>query len=119
MESLFGLFVVLLMFASVIEAATKAISRVRDIISNLIHKTPGDSDFEKVVFMVVAMTVTIVGRIGIMGFVWKTFMGEAPYFLPEGIDFVLTGLLIARGSNPIHEILEKFKGWTTQFPTGK
>ena len=118
MENLFGLFVVLLTFSAVIEAATKALSRVRDIIKNIVKKTPGEFDFERVIFMVVALTITVVGRIGIMGIVWKNMMGESPYFLPEEIDFILTGLLIARGSNPLHEVLEKIKGWGTQFPTG-
>jgi hypothetical protein len=116
MENLFGLFVVLLTFSAVIEASTKALSRVRDIIKNIVKKTPGEFDFERIVFMIVALTITIVGRIVILGIVWKSFMGEAPYFLPEEIDFILTGLLIARGSNPVHELLEKLKSWMSIIP---
>ena len=118
MENLFGLFITLLVFSAVIEASTKAISRVRDIINNFVKKTSRKNDFNKIVLMILSLTVTVVGQIGILGFVWRNFMGEVPYFLPEGIDFILTGLLIARGSNPLHNVLEKIKGWGTQFPTG-
>ena len=118
MESLFGIFVVLLMFASITESTTKAICRIRDIITNVIHKTSKKNDFDKVVFMIFAMALAMMGHLGLLGFVWKSVLGEIPYHIPEHLDYLLTGLLIARGSNPVHDLFKKFKGWTTQFPTG-
>ena len=60
----------------------------------------------------VGVALTIYYRLDIIA-VLAQYLGVEPVIVPGTVGFVITGLLVGRGANYVHQVIDRF------FPTGK
>jgi hypothetical protein len=107
----------LLVMSAIAEAAAKTADRVIRFVRNLIEKRDIEADVNKMVLLGICLAVTIFGHISIVDEIGQPVFG--PEWSMGFFGYVLTGLLIGRGSNVFHSLIEKIKVWssTVKAPT--
>lgn len=116
MEAVLGLLSFYLVLAAIIEAALKGLERVLKGTWAIFYNGSRTAEWNKIwsplcKWLMVVLSITIVWKIGVF-FVQILAVNvlDQPEDFSIGIwDPILTGLLISRGSNVIHDLIEKLK----------
>ena len=102
------MFIEWLIFLSVLaimlEASVKTIDRFRELVRHIIEKKVEESDIQKLELLALSLLTTIVFGLNILDVAALTVI---PTLATGAFGFILTGLLIGRGANVFHGIIEK------------
>lgn len=100
----------LLVMAAVAEASAKTAERVIVFVRNLVKGKFIESDVNKMILLIICLAITILGKISLIDEIGQPVFGAD--WSMNGFGYILTGLLIGRGSNVFHSIIEKIKDWS-------
>jgi|ADurb_Cas_03_Slu_FD_contig_31_2654515_length_709_multi_2_in_0_out_0_2 hypothetical protein len=102
------MFIEWLIFLSVLaimlEASVKTIDRFRELVRHIIEKKVEESDIQKLELLALSLLTTIVFGLNILDVAALTVI---PTLATGAFGCILTGLLIGRGANVFHGIVEK------------
>lgn len=109
---MFEMFFFLLVLSAILESSIKTIERLKKSGVHIVKGEFTQADFNKLLLIIVSVAICVSFQIPLLDMVAAPIMGEAFSF--GVIGHILTGLLIARGSNPLHDFIEKVKRWSQE-----
>ena len=98
--------VFLSVLAVMLEASVKTIDRFRELVRHMIEKKVDEGDIQKLELLALSLLTTIVFGLNILDVAALTVI---PTLATGAFGCILTGLLIGRGANVFHGILEKIQ----------
>ena len=96
--------VFLSVLAVMLEASVKTIDRFRELVRHMIEKKVDEGDIQKLELLALSLLTTIVFGLNILDVAALTVI---PTLATGAFGCILTGLLIGRGANVFHGIVEK------------
>lgn len=106
------MFLFLLILSAVLEASVKTVERLKVIGVHIVKGGFTQNDMNKLLLIAFSVAICIGFQIPLLDLIALPAMGEVFSF--GIIGHILTGLLIARGSNPLHDFIEKVKRWSRE-----
>lgn len=98
--------VFLSVLAVMLEASVKTIDRFRELVRHMIEKKVDEGDIQKLELLALSLLTTIVFGLNILD---VAALAVIPTLATGAFGCILTGLLIGRGANVFHGILEKIQ----------
>lgn len=98
--------VFLSVLAIMLEASVKTIDRFRELVRHMIEKKVDEGDIQKLELLALSLLTTIVFGLNILD---VAALAVIPTLATGAFGCILTGLLIGRGANVFHGILEKIQ----------
>jgi hypothetical protein len=92
-----------------LEASIKTIERLKEIGVHIWKKKFTQSDMNKLLLILASVAICVGFSIPFLDIVAVPVLGAEFSFGVVG--YILTGLLISRGSNTLHNFIEKVKQW--------
>lgn len=106
-ETALPMILLLLSLTVILEAVVKTIDRIREIVRNIIDKKFCDGDLQKLELMSICIITTILLRLSLIDAFAQPVLG--PEFNAGLYGYILTGLVISRGSQAYHWMLENLQ----------
>jgi len=106
---MFEMLFFLLVLSAVLEASIKTIERLKVIGVHIWKKKFTQNDMNKLLLIAVSVAICVGFSIPFLDIAAVPVLGESFSFGVVG--YLLTGLLISRGSNTLHSFIEKLKQW--------
>lgn len=94
-----------------LEASVKTIDRFRKLIRHMIEKKVTEGDIQKLELLAISLLTTIIFRLNVIDI---TAIPVLPDLSTGCFGCVLTGLLIGRGANIFHGLVEKIQSITKE-----
>jgi mannose/fructose/N-acetylgalactosamine-specific phosphotransferase system component IIC len=109
MSAMIPMFIFLFTLALVLEASVKTIDRLREFIKHAIDKRIDEGDIQKLELLILSILTTVCLKISLIDIAAIGVMGAG--FSAGIFGCILTALVIGRGANVFHDLVEKLQKW--------